>query len=134
MPKTSTDKTDNMRIDKWLWCARFYKTRSLASDAIKGGKVLVNGDRVKPSKTIEAGDVLRIRKGAFHYEISVTQLAKGRKSAADASRLYEESTGSLQKREELAAQLKANTANTPRTRGRPTKRDRRELIKFKLNR
>lgn len=134
MPKTPTDSMDNMRIDKWLWCARFYKTRSLASDAIRSGKVLVNGERVKPSKTIETSDILRIRKGAFHYEISVLQLTKGRKSAADASRMYEESRESLQQREELALQMKANAVNVPRTRGRPTKRDRRELIKFKLNR
>lgn len=134
MPKTSMNNMDSMRIDKWLWCARFYKTRSLASDAIRSGKVLVNGERVKASKTIETGDILEIRKGAFHYEISVMQLTKGRKSAAEASRLYEESEESLHQREELALQMKANAANTPRTRGRPTKRDRRELIKFKLNR
>jgi len=125
---------DSMRIDKWLWCARFYRTRGLASDAIRSGKVLVNGERVKPSKTIGTGDVLWIRKGAFHYEISVMQLTKGRKSAAEASRLYEESEESLHQREELALQMKASAGNVPRTRGRPTKRDRRELIKFKLNR
>lgn len=134
MPKTPMNNRDSMRIDKWLWCARFYRTRGLASDAIRSGKVLVNGERVKPSKTIGTGDVLWIRKGAFHYEISVMQLTKGRKSAAEASRLYEESEESLHQREELALQMKASAGNVPRTRGRPTKRDRRELIKFKLNR
>jgi ribosome-associated heat shock protein Hsp15 len=131
MPRNN-EKTDVLiRLDKWLWCARFYKTRSIAADALKTGRVTANGDRAKPSKTVKPGDKLDIRKGPYHYVITVLDLAKSRKSAADAALLYEESPESISKRESLAAQLKAEASLMPATKGRPSKKDRRSIIKFK---
>ena len=76
MPRNN-EKTDVLiRLDKWLWCARFYKTRSIAADALKTGRVTANGDRAKPSKTVKPGDKLDIRKGPYHYVITVLDLAK----------------------------------------------------------
>jgi ribosome-associated heat shock protein Hsp15 len=123
----------SMRLDKWLWCARFFKTRSLAADAIKGGKVLVNEDKPKPSKTIQAGTRLKIRNTPYQFDITITLLAKSRKSARDAMLLYYESEESTRKREEITARLKLDLMNNPRTTGRPTKRDRRHIIRFKTN-
>jgi ribosome-associated heat shock protein Hsp15 len=126
------EKTDTLiRLDKWLWCARFFKTRSIAAAALKTGKVSANGERAKPSKTIRPGDKLNIRKGPYHYVITVLDLAKSRRSATDAALLYEESSKSISERELLAAQLKAEAALTPTTKGRPSKKDRRSIIKFK---
>ena len=131
MPENN-EKTDTLiRLDKWLWCARFYKTRSIAATALKTGKVTANGERAKPSKTIRPGDSLNIRKGPFHYAITVLDLAKSRKSAAGAALLYEESQQSISERESLAIQLKAEAALMPTTKGRPSKKDRRSIIKFK---
>lgn len=123
----------NLRLDKWLWCARFYKTRSIAADALKTGKIMINGDRAKPSKNVKAGDQLELRKGPYRYSITVLALAKSRKSATDAALLYEESAESISKRELLATQLKAEAAINPVTKGRPTKKDRRSIIKFKTS-
>ena len=131
MPKKS-DKIDVLiRLDKWLWCARFYKTRNIAANALKTGKITTNGDRAKPSKTVKPGDKLNIRKGPYHYVITVLELAKSRKSAAGAALLYEESPESISKRESLATQLKAEAILMPTTKGRPSKKDRRSIIKFK---
>lgn len=131
MPKPDTPQTDDMRLDKWLWCARFYKTRGLAAEAIKGGKITLNGERAKPSKTVEPGSRLTIRRGPYTYDIEILTLAKARKSAAEAILLYRESAESIEQRETLAAQLKLAAMHTPGTDGRPTKRDRRTLIRFK---
>jgi len=131
MPKSS-DKTDvSIRLDKWLWCARFYKTRNIAANAIKTGKVTANGARAKPSKTVKPGDCLNIRKGPYHHVITVLELAKSRKSAVGATLLYEESSESISERESLASQLKAETVLMPTIKGRPSKKDRRLIIKFK---
>jgi ribosome-associated heat shock protein Hsp15 len=128
----NNEKTDVLiRLDKWLWCARFYKTRNIAANALKTGKVTANGERAKPSKTVKPGDSLDIRKGPYHYVITVLELAKSRKSAAGAALLYEESPESISKRESLATQLKAEAALMPTTKGRPSKKDRRSIIKFK---
>ena len=128
----NNEKTDVLiRLDKWLWCARFYKTRNIAANALKTGKVTANGERAKPSKTVKPGDSLDIRKGPYHYVITVLELAKSRKSAAGAALLYEESPESISKRESLAIQLKAEAALMPTTKGRPSKKDRRSIIKFK---
>jgi len=121
----------SMRLDKWLWCARFYKTRGLAADAIKGGKVLVNEEKPKPSKTIHAGTRLIIRRTPYQFDITIVLLAKSRKSAGEAALLYQESEESTRKREEISARLKLDAINNPRTTGRPTKRDRRHIIRFK---
>ena len=127
----NNEKIAPLRLDKWLWCARFYKTRSTASEALKTGKVMINGDRAKPSKTVRPGDVLNIRKGPYKYTITLLSLAKTRKSAADASLLYEESPESMKERELLASQLKAEAAMSPSSKGRPSKKDRRSIIKFR---
>jgi len=128
----NNEKTDILiRLDKWLWCARFYKTRNIAANALKTGKVTANGERAKPSKAVKPGDSLDIRKGPYHYVITVLELAKSRKSAAGAALLYEESPESISKRESLATQLKAEATLMPTTKGRPSKKDRRSIIKFK---
>lgn len=131
MKKQSDSSTQEMRLDKWLWCSRFYKTRSIAVDAIKSGKIRVNGDRPKPARNIHVGDSLLIRKDAFKYEIEILALAKSRLPAAKAIELYQESDESLNQRELVREQIKAESALFPRTIGRPTKRDRRDLMKFK---
>ncbi len=128
----NNENTDVLtRLDKWLWCARFYKTRNIAANALKTGKVTANGERAKPSKAVKPGDSLDIRKGPYHYVITVLELAKSRKSAAGAALLYEESPESISKRESLATQLKAEAILMPTTKGRPSKKDRRSIIKFK---
>ena len=131
MPKNNEKPDITIRLDKWLWCARFYKTRNIAANALKTGKVTANGDRAKPSKTVKPGDKLNIRKGPYHYVITVLDLAKSRKSAAGAALLYEESPESISARESLTTQLKAEAALMPTTKGRPSKKDRRSIIKFK---
>jgi ribosome-associated heat shock protein Hsp15 len=117
-----------MRLDKWLWCARFYKTRNQAINAVKTGKVSVNSERVKPARLIQTDDWICIRRSPYRHEIKVNGLAKTRLPASGAARLYEESRESIANRELLAARL---NAGFPGTRGRPNRRDRRELIRFK---
>ena len=131
MTKKNKNTDIPIRLDKWLWCARFYKTRSIATDALKTGKVTVNGERAKPSKSVKPGDILNIRKGPFHHIITVIDLAKSRKSASGAAHLYEESTDSIIKRELVAARVKADSVLMSSTKGRPSKKDRRSIIKFK---
>ncbi len=119
-----------MRLDKWLWCARFYKTRVLAASAIKGNKIRVNDLTVKAAKIIRIGDEVQIRKTPYQYTITILKLSNSRLSATLAAHLYKEDKDSIQAREELAQQIKAETASYPRTIGRPTKRNRREIIRF----
>ncbi|MFQ5660091.1 MAG: RNA-binding S4 domain-containing protein [Gammaproteobacteria bacterium] len=123
--------SDTMRLDKWLWCARFFKTRSQAADAIKAGMVQVNGYKVKPSRSIKPGEALRIRRGLYHYHLTVVSLARSRKSAVDAALLYVEGEESIAKRALTEAQLRIADTMSPRTKGRPTKRERRQLTKFR---
>lgn len=131
MPENIEKPADNMRLDKWLWCARFYKTRGLAADAINSGKVSVNNIRAKRAKLIHAGDQISIRRTPYCFDITVLALASARRSAVLAALLYEESRESISTREKLAMQLKADMAMFPGSKGRPTKRNRRELIRFK---
>ncbi len=119
-----------MRLDKWLWCARFYKTRRLASDAIKSGKVKSGVDKVKPSHVVKPGDTYSLRKGPYTCEITVQGLATHRRPASEAALLYQEDPKSIKRREQMAAELKAQNALTPRSQGRPTKRERRKIIRF----
>ncbi|NNE37328.1 MAG: RNA-binding protein [Gammaproteobacteria bacterium] len=129
----STDKQNNpktMRLDKWLWCARFYKTRRQATDAIKSGKVKSNADKVKPSHLVKPGDIYTIRQGPYSYEITVKGLATHRRPASEAALLHEESQDSQIQREKLAKEIKANNAMISHSQGRPTKRERRKLIRF----
>lgn len=124
------EPVDLMRLDKWLWCSRFYKTRALAASAIKGNKVNVNNLAIKAAKNIHVGDRVEIRKLPYQYTITILKLTQNRLSASQAALLFEEDKESIQSREELAKQIKTESASFPRTRGRPTKRDRREIIRF----
>ena len=119
-----------MRIDKWLWCARFYKTRALAASAIKGNRIKLNGEVVKPARNIQVGDTLIIKKPPFEYSIAIKKLSPNRLSGSQAALLYDETEESMQTRAQLSSQLKTESAMYPRTRGRPTKRDRRHIIRF----
>lgn len=122
---------ESVRIDKWLWAARFFKTRQIAQDAINGGKVHINGKRVKPSRNVEAGDQLEIRKRHFTYEIEVLIVSDKRVSAKMAQTFYRESQQSIENREIIALQLKAQSLYTPKTDKRPDKKSRRRLIDIK---
>ena len=131
MPKKASEKDTGIRLDKWLWCARFYKTRGLAADAVKGGKVLVNGMRVKPSKNIIVGTQLYIRQKLFEFDITVRDTPKTRLSPKDAACVYDESIESIEKRNMLANQYKTDTRSAPRTEGKPGKHERRKLIRLR---
>jgi ribosome-associated heat shock protein Hsp15 len=119
-----------VRVDKWLWAARFYKTRSLAADAVDAGKAKLNGERVKPAKLLKPGDTLNIRNGQLSWEIIVLSLSERRGSATIASSLYSESDESRMQRERHSAMLKAERLSNPFPGGRPTKRARRQIIRF----
>jgi ribosome-associated heat shock protein Hsp15 len=116
-----------VRLDKWLWAARLYKTRSLASEAIAGGKVQVNGDRAKRARPLQVGDELRVRQGPYEHVVVVRALSARRGPAAAAAELYEERPESRAAREAMAVQLKTLHAAFVTEKGRPTKRDRRDL-------
>ena len=125
------DDSDRVRLDKWLWAARFYKTRSLATDAVGGGKVEVNGERAKPAKAVKPGDEIRLRLGPYEHVLVVRQLAERRGPAAAAQALYEETQASRDERARLAAQLKmAPPTFVYEEKGRPTKKDRRDLSRL----
>lgn len=126
-----TNDLTKVRIDKWLWAARFFKTRSLAKQAIEGGKVHVNGQRVKASKDITLGLVLVIRQGFDEREVVVKGLSEQRRGAPEAVLLYEETPESVQRRELSAQQRKLASALQPLTDGRPTKKQRRQIHQFK---
>lgn len=119
-----------MRLDKWLWVARFFKTRALAAEAVSGGKVHRNGHRVKPSQSIQIDDSLEITKGAFRFNVVITGLLKQRGPATIAQTMYEESDDSIQARSKLSDQLRAEAAKNPTTARRPDKRSRRRIIRF----
>lgn len=120
-----------VRIDKWLWAARFYKTRSLAQQAVAGGKVRLNGERTKPSMALRCGDRLRIHIGNYEWEIAVVQLSDKRGPASVAQQLYAEDEASRQKRAEQAALRRIAAEPAQARRGRPTKRERRELERWR---
>jgi ribosome-associated heat shock protein Hsp15 len=126
-----TESEDRIRVDKWLWAARFYKTRALASEAIAGGKVQVNGERVKRARALQLGDEIRIRQGPYEHQIVVRELSGRRGPAAQAAKLYEEKPESRATREQLAMQLKTLHSMFVPERGRPTKKDRREINRLK---
>ena len=116
------------RLDKWLWAARFYKTRTLATTAIAAGHVRVGGERAKPAHALKLGERVAVRKGAHAWEVEVTALDDRRGSATDAAKLYLEDPASRKAREDAIALRRA--ASSPRFPGRPTKRDRRALDDF----
>jgi ribosome-associated heat shock protein Hsp15 len=121
--------SDSIRIDKWLWAARFFKTRSLATDAVEGGKVRLNGERVKPARSVKAGDTLAIDNGATEWEVVVRNLADKRGSASVAQTLYSETERSIAERQKKAEQRQFYREPGEAIKGRPTKRDRRQLDK-----
>ncbi|HET7600275.1 MAG TPA: S4 domain-containing protein [Gemmatimonadales bacterium] len=123
---------DRVRIDKWLWAARFFKTRSAATEAVTGGKVELNGERAKPAKTVQPGDEVRLRQGPFEHRLVVRALAERRGPASLAAALYEETEESRAARERLAERLRYSAAAfVYEEKGRPTKKDRRALERFR---
>lgn len=122
---------DAVRIDKWLWAARFFKTRSLAAQAVSGGRVQLNGLRVKPARTVKTGDKLEIHKGGFEYQVSVLLVSGRRGPARVAQTLYQESEQSVHRRETLREQHKLAGASAPRPQHRPDKKARRQLRDMK---
>lgn len=120
-----------MRLDKWLWAARFYKTRGLAQAAIAGGKVKLGGERVKPAKEVAPGDALAIRIGEFEWVVAVRALSNRRGPAEEARKLYEEDEQSRAKRAVQAAERRAYASAVGERKGRPTKRERRKMERLR---
>jgi len=121
---------DRLRIDKWLWATRFFKTRSLASQAVDGGRVKLNGERAKPSKEVKPGDRLAIQIGEYQWDVVVLQLTERGGPAEMARTLYEESEASQARRREQTATRRLRAEPAEPIRGRPTKRDRRLIHRF----
>jgi ribosome-associated heat shock protein Hsp15 len=119
-----------LRVDKWLWCARFFKTRSLAADAVAGGKVHVNRERVKPSRTIRPGDLLEITVGFDVVAVEVLSIPARRGPAQEARQCYLETEASIARRDRMREQRRLASMAAPQTEGRPDKRTRRELLRF----
>lgn len=126
----SSNSPEGVRLDKWLWAARFFKTRSLATEAVNGGKVEHNGLRPKPSKDVKVGDQLRIRVGPFVHALTVRALSERRGPAAAATLLFEESAESIAARERLREQHRLAPSTQYDEGGRPTKKDRRTMSAF----
>lgn len=125
---------DQIRLDKWLWAARFYKTRSLAREMVEGGKVHYNGQRTKPSKLVEVGAILTLRQGSDQKTIKILAINGQRRSAQEAQLLYQETQESIDKREKIAEARKLNVLTMPHPDRKPDKKERRNLIKFKYDR
>ena len=120
-----------MRLDKWLWAARLFKTRSLAAKALDGGRVDVNGERAKRARHVTVGDVVRFRRGPFEYRLIIRALSERRGPAKEAATLYEEDPMAKRARETLALQMKSMPTAFCDGKGRPTKKQRRDLERFK---
>ncbi len=127
----SENDSERMRLDKWLWVARFFKTRHLANEAIAGGKVHLNGQRTKPGKEVHPGSQLRIHKGSLEWDLIVRAIAHQRRPASEARLLYEETEASQQRRQALVEQRREEAATQPRSSGRPSKRDRRMIERLR---
>lgn len=125
---------EQVRLDKWLWAARFYKTRSLAREMVEGGKVHYNGQRTKPSKIVEVGATLVLRQGSDQKTIQILEISEQRRPASEAQRLYQETQESIVNREKIAQARKLNALTMPHPDRRPDKKERRNLIKFKYER
>ena len=124
--------TAHIRLDRWLWAARLFKTRALAARAIAAGRVQVNGARAKAAKAVQVGDRVRVRRAPYEFQLVVRGLSERRGPASEAAALYEETAESRAARDALAAQLKANPTPVYRGKGRPTKKDRRAIERWKL--
>lgn len=116
------EKEDDVRLDKWLWAARFYKTRTLAKDMIDGGKVHYNGQRTKPNKTVEIGGVIKLRQGNDEKEVEVLALSTQRRGAPEAQLLYQETEKSIEQRAKMAIARKINALTMPHPDRRPNKK------------
>ena len=123
--------TQTQRLDKWLWVARFFKTRGLAAAAIAGGKVQVAGERVKPARRVGPGTALEIRRGPVQWQVVVRGVARQRRPAAEAALLYEESAYSIEQREREAARRRLEAGARRERLGRPSKRERRDAARLK---
>ena len=121
----------SVRLDKWLWAARFFKTRSIAREAVSGGKVHLNGNRAKPGRTLNTGDELRIQRGEEEYTITIIELSIRRGPAVVARTLYEESEEDRTRREQLAEKRKLEHQKSASRVRRPDKRERRKIVRFK---
>jgi len=124
------DSDEEIRIDKWLWAARFFKTRSLAAESVAGGKVEVNGGRPKPSRIIRIGDHLSVRRGVYEWTVIVKGVAKNRGPASEAQLLYEETEESVRERQTVSARLRLERPPEFNLPGRPSKKDRRAIQRF----
>lgn len=129
--KEPAEHAGRVRLDKWLWAARFYKTRGLSAEAIDAGKIEVNGERAKRARLVQAGDRLKIRIGPYEHVITIKGVSEKRGSAPVAQALYEEDAESRKAREVMAAHVRAMNANTGYESGRPTKKDRREIERLR---
>ena len=127
---SNQSKQDKVRIDKWLWAARFYKTRSLAKEMVEGGKVHLNGQRVKASKEVTVGANIGLRQGFDEKTVVITGISDRRGNATMAAELYEETPESIANREQQAARRKSMARSHPMPEGRPNKRDRRKIMQF----
>jgi len=128
---TKTRKESPIRLDKWLWAARFYKTRALARQMVHSGKVHYDGQRSKPSKIVQVGALITLRQGFDTKEVEVMALSEQRRSASEAQSLYQETEASIEKREQNAEARKLNALYNPHPDGRPDKKQRRQLIRMK---
>ncbi|CNI56127.1 ribosome-associated heat shock protein Hsp15 [Yersinia alsatica] len=129
--KDKTPPDESVRLDKWLWAARFYKTRAIAREMVDGGKVHYNGQRGKPSKLVELNAEIRLRQGNDERTVRVLALNSQRRGANEAQALYEETATSIANREKVAQARKLNALTMPHPDRRPDKKERRNLIKFK---
>jgi len=129
--QSSDSDTLQVRLDKWLWAARFYKTRSIARNMIDGGKVHYNGQRSKPSKLVEVGAEVRLRQGSDEKTVIIDKLSGTRRGAPEAQTLYQETAESIKLRENHAQMRKLNAFDSPSPDKRPDKKQRRDIIKFK---
>ncbi len=125
--------SEGVRLDKWLWAARFYKTRALAREMVEGGKVHYNGQRSKPSKLVELNAELTLRQGNDERTVVITAVTDQRRPASEAQALYTETDASIDKREKIALARKMNSLTMPHPDRRPDKKERRDLMKFKLS-
>jgi len=125
---SSCDK--KVRLDKWLWAARFYKTRALAGEAVTGGKVHLSGQRVKPSRSVKIGDCFEVHRGYERYQVIVTGLSERRGSASAAQTLYRETEASIEKRGSEAEKRKLAMMQRPHSESRPDKKQRRQIRQF----
>lgn len=125
--------SEEVRLDKWLWAARFYKTRAIAREMIEGGKVHYNGQRSKPGKVVELNAELTMRQGNDERTVVVADISAQRRPASEAQQLYRETDASIEKREKMAQARKMNALTMPHPDRRPDKKERRDLMKFKLS-